>query len=314
MAHYNYTDNELQDIISSSHSWNEVLQKLDMKTMTRSLQRRIQKENINYTNISNYFDGLHTKINKFTKEELENIIRENTNWENVMNKLGYKSCIHVPIIEKKLAKLNIDYKHLILPEDAFSQRRFTLDEILVKDSTYYGGMRILLKRLKKERNWEHVCSICKLSEWNEKPIPLEIDHIDGCHTNNTYENLRAICPNCHAQTDTYKGKNMAICKNNTNKKPVQIKPIEPKPILEDKLCTGCSKIIDRRYTQCNACRIKSVYESGQFRKVERPSYEQLQSDIKEMSMVQVGKKYGVSDNAIRKWLKTYQRYSLTESK
>ena len=70
MAHYNYTDNELQDIISSSLSWNEVLQKLNLKTMTRSLQRRIQKENILHYNISNYFDGLHTKINKFTNQEL----------------------------------------------------------------------------------------------------------------------------------------------------------------------------------------------------------------------------------------------------
>jgi len=312
MAHYNYTDNELQDIISSSHSWNEVLQKLNLKTMTRSLQRRIQKENILHYNISNYFDGLHTKINKFTNQELEKIIRENTNWGDVMKILGYKSCTLVPIIEKKLIKLNIDYHHLVLPENAFLQRRFTLDEILVRDSIYCGGMTVLLKRLKRERNWEHRCSMCKLSEWNGKPIPLEIDHIDGCHTNNTYENLRPICPNCHAQTDTYKGKNMAICKNNTNKKqPAQPKP---KPIIEEKLCTGCSKTIDRRYAQCNACRIKGVYESGKFRKVERPSYEQLQSELEEMSMVQVGKKYGVSDNAIRKWLKTYQHYSFIETK
>jgi len=44
--------------------------------------------------------------------------------------------------------------------------------------------------------------------WMKKQIPLEIDHIDGHCTNNERSNLRLICPNCHAQTDTYKGKNI----------------------------------------------------------------------------------------------------------
>jgi hypothetical protein len=52
------------------------------------------------------------------------------------------------------------------------------------------------------------CSCCGISEWNNKPIVLEIDHIDGNSENNTPENLRYICPNCHSQTETYKGKNV----------------------------------------------------------------------------------------------------------
>lgn len=51
------------------------------------------------------------------------------------------------------------------------------------------------------------CSVCSLDEWNGMAIPLEIDHIDGNHTNNAIENVRLICPNCHAQTDTYKNRN-----------------------------------------------------------------------------------------------------------
>ena len=51
------------------------------------------------------------------------------------------------------------------------------------------------------------CFVCNLSTWNDKPIPLELDHIDGNSTNNILTNLRLICPNCHAQTSTYKGKN-----------------------------------------------------------------------------------------------------------
>jgi predicted HNH restriction endonuclease len=49
--------------------------------------------------------------------------------------------------------------------------------------------------------------VCGLSEWMDKRIPLEIDHIDGNSDNNVEQNLRLICPNCHAQTETYKGAN-----------------------------------------------------------------------------------------------------------
>lgn len=53
----------------------------------------------------------------------------------------------------------------------------------------------------------HRCEVCKLSEWMGQPIPLEADHIDGNHQNTSRSNFRLICPNCHAQTPTYKGKN-----------------------------------------------------------------------------------------------------------
>lgn len=51
------------------------------------------------------------------------------------------------------------------------------------------------------------CSICGIKDWNNKKIRFDVDHINGDHTNNRPENLRLICQNCHAQTDTYKGKN-----------------------------------------------------------------------------------------------------------
>lgn len=52
-----------------------------------------------------------------------------------------------------------------------------------------------------------ICSVCEIYSWNGKDIVLELEHKDGNSQNNSKENLCLICPNCHSQTSTYKGKN-----------------------------------------------------------------------------------------------------------
>ena len=62
-------------------------------------------------------------------------------------------------------------------------------------------------RLLEEGYKEHRCECCGLTTWLDKPIPLELHHKDGDRTNNTLENFQLLCPNCHAFTDSYRGKN-----------------------------------------------------------------------------------------------------------
>lgn len=65
------------------------------------------------------------------------------------------------------------------------------------------------KKLLEEGYKEHKCECCGLSSWLDSPIPLEVHHKDGNRNNNTLENFELLCPNCHAFTDSYRGKNCA---------------------------------------------------------------------------------------------------------
>ena len=70
----------------------------------------------------------------------------------------------------------------------------------------------LKNRLLKEGLLVNTCSVCGLNTWNNKPINLELDHIDGNRLNHTLLNLRILCPNCHSQTDTYRSKKRLVIK------------------------------------------------------------------------------------------------------
>jgi 5-methylcytosine-specific restriction endonuclease McrA len=84
--------------------------------------------------------------------------------------------------------------------------KFVLDDILEGKYPQYPTFKLHLRLLKEGRK-EHRCEICGTTEWMNKPVPLQLDHIDGNPHNHVWSNLRLICPNCHAQTETYCGRN-----------------------------------------------------------------------------------------------------------
>ena len=158
-----------------------------------------------------------------------------------------------------------------------------------------SGSGHLKKRLFNELHWEKKCynihcnsrENCINLEGIIVNTPLQLDHINGDHQDNRLENLRLLCPNCHALTNTYCGKNIKCGR------------------VVQKKCKDCNIDIQQKSTRCIPCASKNIFLAN---KNGRPSYEQLQQDLKEMPYVKVGKKYNVSDNAVRKWLKRYEKY------
>ena len=69
----------------------------------------------------------------------------------------------------------------------------------------------LKKRIKLEQN--NKCNECGIDSWNDKSITLELEHKDGNHHNNERENLECLCPNCHSQTETWRGRNKTNKRN-----------------------------------------------------------------------------------------------------
>jgi hypothetical protein len=126
-------------------------------------------------------------------------------------------------------------------------------------------------------------------------MSLILDHINGISNDHRFENLRIVCANCAATLDTHCGRN----------------------VPQQRTCPGCGQTFmptTMRHRYCSAkCvgaangnRLRGVPQPGA-RKVERPSYEQLVKDVQAMSMLAVGRKYGVTDNAVRKWIRWYER-------
>ena len=131
---------------------------------------------------------------------------------------------------------------------------------------------------------------CTKCGWGEKNpytgnIPLEIEHIDGNYKNNKEENLTLLCPNCHSLTPTYKGANVGHGRLGRKK-------------YSEQYSDNIQSLIPPNKNTTEKIKQKIIKE----RNISR---EFLKQEIRNKSFVQIGKEQGVSDNAIRKWCKSY---------
>lgn len=151
------------------------------------------------------------KYKRYTKEELINAVANSESIRESLTVLGI-----VPAggnyltIKKQIKELSLDTSHF--KGMAIHKGKFFGPKRLIEDylsNKYSCGSNRLRLRIIREGLLIAQCSNCKLEHWLDNPIPLELDHIDGNHVNNNLSNLRLLCPNCHALTPNYRGKNIS---------------------------------------------------------------------------------------------------------
>ena len=112
-------------------------------------------------------------------------------------------------VQERILAGDLDASHFETATESperFRVRNRTLNDLLragVRCSTTRLRLRLIREGVK-----EHRCERCWRSEWGGEPIPLELDHRNGDRWDNRLENLRLLCPNCHALTPTYRGRNI----------------------------------------------------------------------------------------------------------
>ena len=145
----------------------------------------------------------------WTDEDLTNAVLLARSYAEVITKLGlHQGGGTHQHIKLDMRRLGLQFAHRnshAWMRDAGANtggRPMPLSEILVADSNYTSSGR-LRGRLIRAGLKEARCESCALTEWRSRPIQLELDHIDGNRSNNSLPNLRMLCPNCHAQTETW---------------------------------------------------------------------------------------------------------------
>ena len=146
--------------------------------------------------------------------QLSEAVKISTSWSGVMRCLGLAVAGNsVKFIQDSAHKLGLDFSHF--KGQGWSKgmngmpsppQTIPLGEILVKESRYTSS-KDLKRRLFKSGLKEKRCEHCSNTEWMGTAIPLQLDHINGIRCDNRIENLRVLCPNCHARTPTWGGKN-----------------------------------------------------------------------------------------------------------
>ena len=147
-----------------------------------------------------------------TEGDLRAAVNASSTYAETLRRLGYRPSggMH-RWLKAKITLHGISTEHMMgrgwsRGRRVRSKPPVPLGEILVVNSSYGSGR--LRQRLINAGLKDDCCEGCGLDSWLGQPIALALDHINGCHTDNRLANLRILCPNCHALTNTWCGRNI----------------------------------------------------------------------------------------------------------
>ena len=163
----------------------------------------------------------------YTKEWLEELCKNSYSYAEVLRKAGRKQGGGTQAtLRKKIQEFNINISHFTGQKwqnspnqinKQISREKYSLDEVFIKNSPV--TQKVLRGYVERHNILEYKCEVCGCDgHWQNGIISLEIDHINGNNSDNRIENIHYLCPNCHALTDTYRGKNKALkseCREHT---------------------------------------------------------------------------------------------------
>jgi hypothetical protein len=237
------------------------------------------------------------RVARYTEEDLRVAVAESPSLTAALRRLGLRPAGgNHRTLRKLIERFGISTEHFNqnwVLRGPRPRQAIPLCDVLVENSGY--SRTNLKERLYAAGLKVRSCELCgQTEEWNGRHMSLILDHVSGVATDNRLENLRIVCPNCAATLDTHCGRKNRIAR-------------------ERRSCLHCGAEFLAKYPSHRYCsQACGVHGAGrreprpERRKVERPSYEQLMADVQAMSFVAVGRKYGVSDNAVRKWIRCYE--------
>lgn len=153
------------------------------------------------------------KYENFTKEELARFVEESYSYAELSRRIGYSGGSAVKTLKEMIDKYNFNNEHFLGQswntgnyKTNLNRRTISNEELFCENSKY--PRKRARDRIIKDEIIEYKCEICgNDGEWMGKEMPLELDHKNGKNNDNRIKNLRWLCPNCHSQTSTYRGRN-----------------------------------------------------------------------------------------------------------